>query len=45
MVDALQLIKEYVAAVMKYELSESEADYEECETIWLKMVNLAQGGE
>jgi len=43
--DALQLIKEYVAAVLKYEMTSTEADYEACETIWIKMVELAQGGE
>lgn len=45
MVDALQLIKEYVAAVLKYELSQDDTDFEATETIWLKMVELAQGGE
>jgi hypothetical protein len=45
MTDALQLIKEYVAAVLKFELSQDDADYEACETIWIKMVELAQGGE
>jgi hypothetical protein len=43
--DALQLIKEYVTAVLKYEMTSTEADYEACETIWIKMVELAQGGE
>jgi len=45
LVDALQLVKEYVAAVLKYELSQEDADFEATETIWLKMVELAQGGE
>jgi hypothetical protein len=45
MTDALQLIKEYVAAVLKYELSQEDEDYEATETIWMKMVELAQGGE
>jgi hypothetical protein len=45
MTDALQLIKEYVQAVMKYELSQTDDDYEACETVWIKMVELAQGGE
>jgi hypothetical protein len=44
MTDALQLVKEYVAAVLKYEMTDDEADYEACETIWIKMVELAQGG-
>jgi hypothetical protein len=43
--DALQLVKEYVAAVLKYEMTDDEADYEACEAIWIKMVELAQGGE
>ena len=43
--NALQLNKEYVTAVLKYELSQDDADYEATETIWLKMVELAQGGE
>lgn len=42
--NALQLIKDYVQAVMKYELSQDDADYEATETIWLKMVELAQKG-
>lgn len=45
MTDALQLVKAYVAAVFKYEMTDEEADYETCETIWVKMVELAQGGE
>ena len=45
MIDATQLIKDYVQAVLKCEISDSEADYEACETIWLQMVELAQGGE
>lgn len=40
----MQLIKDYVQAVMKYELSQKDEDFEACETIWLKMVELAQGG-
>lgn len=42
--NALQLIKDYVQAVLKYEISQSDEDYEACETIWIKMVELAQGG-
>ena len=45
MTDALQLIKEYVAAVLQYEMTDAEADYAACETIWIKTVELAQGGE
>ena len=40
--DAIGLIKEYVAAVLKYELTADEADFEACETVWLKMVEFAQ---
>jgi hypothetical protein len=43
--DAIGLIKEYVAAVSKYELTNDDADFEACETIWLKMVEFAQGAE
>ena len=42
MVDAAQLIKDYVAAVLKYEVSDDDADYEACEAIWLDMVLFAQ---
>jgi len=45
MTDALQLIKEYVQAVLKYEMPQDDEDYEATENIWLKMVELAQGGE
>ncbi len=43
MIDSVQLIKDDVAAVIKFELSEDEADFEACETLWLKMVEFAQG--
>jgi hypothetical protein len=43
MTDSAQLIKDYVTAVLKYEVSEDAADYEMCETLWLKMVEFAQG--
>jgi len=42
---AKQLIIEYVSAVLKFEKSEDEADYEACETLWLKMVEFALGAE
>ena len=45
MADALQLLKDYVQVVLKYEMSQTDEDFEACETIWLKMVELAQGGE
>jgi len=45
MIDLAQLIRDYVEAVLKVELSDSVADYEACETIWLKMVEFAQGVE
>ena len=41
--DTIGLIKEYVAAVLKYELTNDDADFEACETVWLKMVEFAQG--
>ena len=42
---AKQLIIEYVSAVLEFEKSEEEADYEACETLWLKMVEFALGAE
>ena len=45
MIDATQLIKDYVAAVLEVEVSDSEEVYERCETLWLAMVELAQGAE
>jgi uncharacterized protein YegJ (DUF2314 family) len=41
---AMQLIKEYVSAILKFEVSENVTDYEVCETLWLKMVLSAAGG-
>lgn len=42
---AKQLIIDYVSAVLKFETSEDEADYEAGETLWLKMVEFALGAE
>lgn len=43
--DATGLVTQYVAAVLRYELTGDIADYELGETIWLKMVEFAQGVE
>lgn len=44
-VDATQLVKDYVQAVLAYEDTEDETVYEKCETIWLKMVEFTKASQ
>lgn len=40
--EAEKLIEAYVTAVLKYDLTNEEKDFEAAETLWLEMVDFAQ---